>query len=107
MMSSIEANKTFPCSRSIRTRKRSPGAASDTKTVFPPAWANPIPPGRIRPTSTSRFIVTKSISHAKAQRRKEDAKNEMLFICDFCAFLWLNVKETEARNGELLSQAFQ
>ena len=36
---------------------RSPGAASETKTVFPPAWANPIPPGRIRSTSTSKLIA--------------------------------------------------
>src|SRR5215203_5136270 len=51
-ISSIEANRTFPCSRSIRTRRRSPGAASETKIVFPSAWANPRPPGRIRSTST-------------------------------------------------------
>src|SRR5215208_103713 len=58
MISSIEANKTSPCRRLTATRTRSPGAASATKTVFPPAWANPIPPGSIRSTSTSRCSVT-------------------------------------------------
>src|SRR4051794_1075574 len=108
MISAIEANKTLPCSRSTRTRTRSPGAASETKTVFPSAWANPIPPGRIRSTSTSR--VTKRISHAKAERRKGRRQKKffpiVLFV-PFCAFLWLNVKEAETRNRELLSQTLQ
>jgi hypothetical protein len=59
------SKQTFPCSRSIRTRTRSPGAASDTKTVFPCAWANPMPPGRIRSISTSK---PRSFSHKKAQK---------------------------------------
>ena len=53
IISSIEANETFPFTRSTRTRTRSPGAASATIIVRPSACANPNPPGRIRSIVTS------------------------------------------------------
>ena len=52
--STIDANATFPFTRSIRTRKRSPGADSATMIVRPSACAKPMPPGKIRSTETSR-----------------------------------------------------
>src|SRR6185369_5788247 len=80
MISTIDANRTFPCSRSTYTRRRSPGTASETKTVFPSAWANPRPPGRIRSISTSKVVIS---------------------------LVLLNEEETEARNRKLLSQTLQ
>ena len=74
------------------------GRGQRNKTVFPPAWANPIPPGRIRSTSTSKttFIA------GRTKRHKTLTKSRICIV-----LLWLNVKQAEARHGKLLSQTLQ
>ena len=44
--STIDAWATRPCSRSMRTRNRSPGAARETKSVRPPPKPSQTRPGR-------------------------------------------------------------
>src|SRR6266550_1652206 len=58
--STIEAKPTLPCIRSITTRRTSPGAASETNSVKPSAWARPTPPGSRRSISTSRIFSSGS-----------------------------------------------
>src|SRR2546426_5591176 len=44
----------------MTTRRTSPGAASETNSVKPSAWARPTPPGRRRSISTSRIFSSGS-----------------------------------------------
>src|SRR5690349_9338340 len=104
MISSIEANATLPLTRSMRTRKRSPGAASATITVWPSACARPSPPGRIRSIVT--FIkFTRRLG--AGYRRFLWGRSPILNNSEKAfKFIRCEEKQAQARHANMFAQPF-